>query len=177
LKNDKKTLLIFKGILTAEYAQEILIVAERKMRISEASYFTKKKVFNALMECTQNISIHTGNFPATISLQETPEHFQICTQNQISAGQKENLKKTIFQAMNPTIGYVKHKREILDSSTKKNKSPGLGLLHIIEKSNQQIQYHFKGKKHTLSFQFQFKINKTDENHTNSCRNANAFRSF
>lgn len=164
-------------MLTAQSSQEILMAAESKLIFSEASYFTKKKVFHALMECTQNISIHAGNFPATISLQETPTYFQIRAQNQISEDQKENIKKTIFQAMHNPIGYVKHKRDILDSSTKKNTSPGLGLLHIIEKSNQQIQYHFKDKKQILSFQFQFKINKTDENHTNSCRNANPFCSF
>lgn len=51
-------LLSFKGEVTSELLTSVLSIMESKMDYMEESPKTKKKVFNVLVECLQNLYHH-----------------------------------------------------------------------------------------------------------------------
>ncbi|MBK6776206.1 MAG: hypothetical protein IPG74_10330 [Flavobacteriales bacterium] len=55
-----RVMMSFKGSLSADLITAILEITEQKMETIEADAKVRKKVFNVVMECLQNLFHHNG---------------------------------------------------------------------------------------------------------------------
>ena len=67
-KND--ILLSFKGAITSELLTSVLQIMENKMEDLNEAPKTRKKVFNVLVECLQNLYHHIDDFEVKGSKEE-----------------------------------------------------------------------------------------------------------
>ena len=97
-------LIAFKGSITSELLTSILQIMETKMEDLHEAPRTKKKVFNVLVECLQNLYHHIDDFEvqgsaeevsekksAIFSISRTVESYNIVTGNFVSNENVTNL--------------------------------------------------------------------------------------
>ena len=101
-------LIAFKGSITSELLTSILQIMETKMEDLHEAPRTKKKVFNVLVECLQNLYHHIDDFEvqgsaeevsekksAIFSISRTVESYNIVTGNFVSNENVTNLTNKI----------------------------------------------------------------------------------
>lgn len=147
-----RILLSFKGEITSELLESILKVLESKLDNISEEPKTKKKVYNVLVECLQNLYHHkdsqenSNDRNSTIFLIGRNDNgsYRIITGNYISDADAEALKKKI-DSIN-----TKSKEELrlmyLDvlnnESFSEKGGGGLGIIDIARKSGNKIEYAF-----------------------------------
>lgn len=150
-------LLSFKGVVTSELLSSVLSIMESKMDYMEESPKTKKKVFNVLVECLQNLYHHidagdeTGNHvdlleskSALFMISKKNEFFTIQTGNYIDAASAVNLEKRLAEINSMDKDELKkYYQEVLSNGNMSNKgTAGLGMIDIARKSGNKLEYQF-----------------------------------
>lgn len=159
-------MLSFKGSVTPDLLSSILQIMESKMDNMQEEPKIKKRVFNVLVECLQNLYHHMNEVPpdSTISEQERSAIFMIRKQNNeytiytgnfILSQNVEKLKKRIDIVNSMTKDELKeYYKTILSNGEMSEKGGGgLGMIHIARKSGQKLVYNFipvDAKKHFFS---------------------------
>jgi hypothetical protein len=147
-------LLSFKGVVTSDLLSSVLQIMESKMTYMEESPKTKKKVFNVLVECLQNLYHHIDineidsprDFLATKSalfiIAKDETGFQIRTGNYIEASSAEDLKYKLDKINNMDKDELKlYYQEVLNEGSVSDKgTAGLGLIDIARKSGNKLHY-------------------------------------
>ena len=64
---EENVILSFKGIVTPKLLTSVLHIMEAKMDSLQEAQRTRKKVFNVLVECLQNLYHHVDESPLPIS--------------------------------------------------------------------------------------------------------------
>ncbi len=143
-----KFMLSYRGFVSEEITMSLLHLAERKLELDGTYTSTKKKVFNVMVECLQNISKHTGeNVPQKDSLfmvGKINDKYVIYSGNIIPNDKVLNLENKL-QAVN-----VMSKEELTDiyrkliveASFSGKGNAGLGLIDIAKKSGNKLDYEF-----------------------------------
>jgi len=159
-------LLSFKGVVTSDLLTSVLSIMESKMDYMEESPKTKKKVFNVLVECLQNLYHHIdGEDPAQRNFEKIEaksalfmiakkgDHFMIQTGNYIDSESAADLKHRL-----ETINGMdreelkKYYQEVLGNGTMSDKgTAGLGMIDIARKSGNKLEYQFLPINDTNSF--------------------------
>lgn len=149
-------LLSFKGVVTSELLTSVLSIMESKMDYMEESPKTKKKVFNVLVECLQNLYHHIDveeserNFEkieaksALFMISKKDDHFIIQTGNYIdSAGADDlRLRLDLINGMDKDE-LKKYYQETLGNGAMSVKgTAGLGMIDIARKSGNKLDYQF-----------------------------------
>lgn len=148
-------LLSFKGVVTSELLSSVLSIMEAKMDHMDESPKMKKKMFNVLVECLQNLYHH---IETTDDKQEAPiemksalfmiakkdDHFSIRTGNYIEKDDAASLKERM-----DTINGMdkeelkKYYQDVLSNGTLSVKgTAGLGMIDIARKSGNKLEYQF-----------------------------------
>lgn len=116
-------LFVYQDAVNSKTSESILSITEIRLNISGADKKVKRKVFNVLVECLQNITHHTEissaeslKRPSVVVLGKSQNHFFITTGN------------LIHNAWN-----------------------GLGLIDILRKSGNKVQAEFEQINDELSF--------------------------
>ncbi len=152
---DENVILSFKGEFTSELLTSILHIMETKMVTMGISPKMKKRVFNVLVECFQNLYHHieaTGDSPKQIALQKSAlimvihenEKIIVRTGNYIPSNGIEKLK----ERLSFVNGLTEEKlRELYQNRLLKNKlsskgTAGLGLIDIARKSKNKLGFEF-----------------------------------
>lgn len=149
-------LLSFKGVVTSELLTSVLSIMESKMDYMEESPKTKKKVFNVLVECLQNLYHHIDveetdrNIErievksALFMISKKDDNFVIQTGNYIDAESAEDLESKLIQINGMEKEELKRfYQDVLNNGKMSEKgTAGLGMIDIARKSGNKLEYLF-----------------------------------
>ncbi|MCB0396124.1 MAG: SiaB family protein kinase [Flavobacteriales bacterium] len=160
-------MLSFKGEITSELLGSILQIMENKLENINEEPKVKKKVFNVLVECLQNLYHHLdvedgsdlseeelrGKKSAIFMIGRENANYYVMTGNYILTdrikGLKERLDKINSMSKEELKDYYK---EVLNNDEFSAKGGGgLGMIDIARKTGQKLDYFFKPVDDTYSF--------------------------
>ncbi len=152
---DEKVILSFKGELTPELLTSILHVLEAKVKSIDFVKLKRKRIFNVLVECFQNLYHHIDETQLTringkqeksalIMVKYVDESFIVRTGNFVSNNEIEGLKHKLDTVNELNAEELK---ELYQSKLKKNShsekgTAGLGFIDIARKSKGKLDYEF-----------------------------------
>jgi len=158
---EHNVMLSFKGEITSELLSSILQIMESKLDIIEEVPKVKKKVFNVLVECLQNLYHHNDETRRLIGDHSTAifmiaNHsgfYNILTGNYILSQNVSKLKDLIDKVNQLNREELKaYYKEILNNGEMSSKGGGgLGMIDIARKSGQKLEYSFMSLKGDMSF--------------------------
>jgi len=158
--------LSFKGEITSDIVTMVLQIMESKLDAAQEKGTVKKKIFNILVECMQNLYHHAepeneqerSIRSAMLELFFDNEFYYITTGNFIKSAEVPRLKDRIerVNAMEKD-DLRKYYREILDNNIISNKGGAdLGMIDMARKSGQKLEFEFNEVNEILSF-FSLKV--------------------
>ncbi len=149
----RNVVLAYKGNTSDKLFDCLLEMAEEKLHEIEYSTKLKRKVFNILVEILQNIYHHADDFPTddedyysvVFLLMRVKNGYRIVTGNHVGKDKIPELKKKIDSINSLSEEELKHVfREQLDVGEITQKGgAGLGMLDIVRKSGEKIEYQIK----------------------------------
>lgn len=152
---DEHIILSFKGVFTADLLTSILSILETKMVDLAIDPKKKKRVFNILVECFQNLYHHIEEIGETEELvqhQKTAlimvKHeggtFMVRTGNFIRTDSIEDLREKLDLVNQLNEEELRELyRETLNNDSRTHKgTAGLGFIDIARKSKNKLEYDF-----------------------------------
>lgn len=169
--DERNILLSFKGMITSELLTTILSIMESKMDSYEEKPKVKRKVFNVLVECLQNLYHHIDSDidepeinefdkSALLMIAKNLDNYQIMTGNYMETKNVEDLKSKLDLVNSMDKAELKaYYKQVLSNGERSNKgTAGLGMIDIARKSGQKLDYYFlEIDKHTTFFSLTVKI--------------------
>lgn len=165
-----KVVLSFKGDVTSELMSSILQIIEQRMNDLNEAPRLKKKVYNVLVECLQNLYHHIDEMPsetaengidksAIFMISLTPTGYSVTTGNYILKSRTENFKNKLEKINSMDKEEVKALyKEVLNSGNRSEKGGGgLGMIDIARKTGNKLNYDFSTLNDEYSF-FSLNIN-------------------
>lgn len=159
-------LIAFKGSITSELLTSILQIMETKMEDLHEAPRTKKKVFNVLVECLQNLYHHIDDFEvqgtaeevsekksAIFSISRTVESYNIVTGNFVSNENVTNLTNKINKINDLSRDELKayYKQVLNNGEISEKGGGGLGFIDIAKKSGEKLVYNLREIDESYSF--------------------------
>ena len=159
-------LIAFKGSITSELLTSILQIMETKMEDLHEAPRTKKKVFNVLVECLQNLYHHIDDFEvqgtaeevsekksAIFSISRTVESYNIVTGNFVSNENVTNLTNKINKINDLSRDELKayYKQVLNNGEISEKGGGGLGFIDIAKKSGEKLVYNIREIDESYSF--------------------------
>ncbi len=161
--------LTFKGNVTFELVDSIIIIISDKLDALEPNLNVRKKMYGILTECLQNLCNHTDDKGSleivdfdvksvAISIKSTESCYFIETGNFVLNEKVAFLKKRIDEVNSKDKEGLKTLyNEILTNKVFSDKGGGgLGFIDIARKSGEKLDYLFENVNQSYSF-FSFKI--------------------
>ena len=160
---EKNVLLSFKGMITSELLTTILQIMESKMDHIEEKPKVKKKVFNILVECLQNLYHHidqddTVHMPledksALLMIAKDNDRYVITTGNYMKTSDVEPLREKLELVNSMDKDELKaYYKQVLSEGTLSSKgTAGLGMIDIARKSGEKLDYAFHPINDTTTF--------------------------
>ena len=149
-------ILSFKGEITSDLLTSILQIMESKMEKYQEAPKTKKRVYNVLVECLQNLYHHIDEISteedkhnrvrnAIFMIAKDKGQYSIMTGNYIKSSNVEKLKQRMIEINALSKDELKTLyKEILNNEEFSEKGGGgLGLIDIARRTGQQLGYNFK----------------------------------
>jgi hypothetical protein len=157
-------MLSFKGDVTSELLTSILQIMESKLESLDEAPKTKKKVYNVLVECLQNLYHHMDEAPkidtggkiersAIFMIGKQGEYYKIITGNYMMKNNVQGLKNRLDHVNSLSKEDLKaYYQEILNNGEMSQKGGGgLGMIDIARKSGQKLEYDFMDIDNDYSF--------------------------
>ncbi len=154
-KRQGDIILEYAGSISSDVISNTLAEFESKINMSEDLKRVRKKVYNVLVECLQNLYHHVDEPPENVELDEKDKYgaviltrdgtfFRISTGNFIKKDKINSIKDRIDQVNSLSDDEVKILyREILNNSEFSDKGGGgLGILDIVRKTGNKLEYNF-----------------------------------
>ena len=152
LKNN--IILVYEGEFTQEITKSVLAMAERNMDSIGEESGIKRKVFNVMVECLQNIVKHGEDFisgeisinTAIFMIGKHKNSYIITSGNPIKDDQIDDLKTKLDSINNLDKDGLKslYKEIIKGASGLTDKGgAGLGFVDMARKSGQKLEYGFE----------------------------------
>lgn len=164
---EENILLSFKGVVTSDLLTSVLQIMETKMDYMEESPKTKKKVFNVLVECLQNLYHHIDvndenaaeqrriieQKSALFLIAKEGEIFQIRTGNYVDKESAQDLSDKLDKINSMDKDELKvYYQEVLNNGSLSDKgTAGLGMIDIARKSGNKLEYQLLAVNETTSF--------------------------
>lgn len=165
--HDNNIMLSFKGEVTFDLVNSILKVIESRLEKTEEDLKTKKKVYNILVECLQNLCHHIdetdyeteSNKTAILLIYTNDTTYNVLTGNYLPNQNVEKLKDWLDQINSNSAEELRELyKQILNNEQFSEKGGGgLGFIDIARKSGQKLNYNFQPVNEKVSF-FSFQIN-------------------
>ena len=155
-------LLSFKGDITSDLLTSILQIMESKMDNFQEEPKTKKKVYNVLVECLQNLYHHMDEAPvdsgengrsAIFMIGKLDGAYNVITGNYILNENVTGLKSRLDEVNSLTKEELKdYYKQILNNGEMSLKGGGgLGMVDIARKTGQKLHYTFQPINEKVSF--------------------------
>jgi len=155
---DHELLLAYRDQITEETVHQLLSITEMKLVQSGQEKKLRKRVFNVLVECLQNIVNHSDNRenddqPSILLIGRHDNEFFIITGNKILNTKIASLETRLSEinSWNPN-----EMREIYSSKLDKSEysakgGAGLGLIDIYKRSGKEIKHSIQKIDDEMSF--------------------------
>ncbi|MCK5846715.1 MAG: SiaB family protein kinase [Bacteroidales bacterium] len=158
---DNHIMLSFKGEITSDIITMVLQIMETRLDSVSEKGSVKKKIFNVLVECMQNLYHHSeaeepgdiNTRRAMLELFYDDEYYYILTGNYIKKDAIPPLRDRIDRVNSLSKEELRsYYRQILDNNIISDKGGAdLGMIDMARKSGQKLFYDFHEATDTLSF--------------------------
>jgi hypothetical protein len=145
-------LLSFKGTITDDLISAIIELIENKLELKNESSRIKKKVFNILVECLQNLYHHNEDYnqknghdmSVMVVIKKNGTGYSIVTGNLIQDVKIESFKSKLNKINSLDKEGLKqlYKTVLTDGEYSDTGGAGLGLIDIGRKSSNPLEYGF-----------------------------------
>jgi len=146
-------LLSFKGDITSELLTSILQIMENKMENMQEEPKMKKKVYNVLVECLQNLYHHMDdvadaagdvNRSAIFMIGKVNNAYTITTGNYILGENVNGLKSRLDEVNALSKEELKeyYKKVLNNGEMSLKGGGGLGMIDIARKTGEKLEYNF-----------------------------------
>ena len=152
--------LVYEGEITQEITKSVLSMAEKNMESSGEETSIKKKVFNVMIECLQNICKHSvemtddlfGKSSIFVIGRENSDYI-ISTGNVIKNDNINLLSSKLEELNNKTTEEVKlvYKDALKNNKLSDKGGAGLGFIDIIRRTNNKFIFEFDKMNENYSF--------------------------
>jgi len=152
---DEQVILSFKGEFSAELLTSILHIMESKMFELSIPMQMKKRVFNVLVECFQNLYHHIdmdgGDMPvgatknsALVMVKYVEDKIIVLTGNYIPKASTQELKQklTLVNELDQRELKELYQQRLLNNTVSDKGTAGLGIIDIARKSKNELGYEF-----------------------------------
>lgn len=159
----RKLILVYEGEFTQEITKSVLAMAERNMDAIGEDSGIKRKVFNVMVECLQNIVKHSdelqeGGAPirhgAIFMIGKDDDKYLITSGNPIQNDKVEmlNTKLDHINSLDKE-GLKNYYKEVIKSNKglSEKGGAGLGFIDMARKSGQKLQFDFEPMGNDFSF--------------------------
>lgn len=162
LKEPSDVILLYEGKFDNKTTKSVLHLAERNIDSISEDPSIKRKVFNILVECLQNVIKHgehledpdpdLGTVPKLVIGREQ-QYYSIASGNAILTENVEALKSRIDHINSLDKEGLKdmYKRIMRNDDLSEKGGAGLGLVDMARKSGDQLSYQFDPINQKLSF--------------------------
>lgn len=162
-KMEKNNILLsFKGDITSELLTSILQIMENKMENFQEDTKTKKKVYNVLVECLQNLYHHMDdatdgngdkNRTAIFMISKEEGSYNVITGNYILNENIYGLKTRLDEVNALSKEQLKdYYKSVLNNGEMSLKGGGgLGMIDIARKTGEKLAYNFLDIDKKVSF--------------------------
>jgi hypothetical protein len=159
----RNVILAFKGVMTSELLTSILQIMETKMDTLSEAPKIRKKVFNVLVECLQNLYHHIdieelekGNKEDNSSLfmiARSDEMYTITTGNYMKNDEVDSLseKLALINSMDQHQLKNYYKEVLSEGAMSEKGTAGLGMIDIARKSGKDLEFDFHKINDELTF--------------------------
>ncbi len=155
-------LLSFKGEITSDLLTSILQIMENKMENMHEDSKTKKKVYNVLVECLQNLYHHMDEASDSMGIKSNNAIFMIAkndgaynviTGNYIANENIHGLRHRLDEVNSLTKEQLKdYYKSVLNNGEMSLKGGGgLGMIDIARKTGEKLEYDFLEIDNKVSF--------------------------
>lgn len=154
---EQNLILVYEGEFTQEITKSVLSMAERNMDSSGEESSIKRKVFNIMVECLQNIVKHAENIEhnhsAVFMIGKQDNQYIILSGNPIQNEHVNNLKNKLDEINSlDKDGLKKLYKDIIKNTEISDKGgAGLGFVDMARKSGRKLEYQFLETKNEHSF--------------------------
>ena len=161
---ERNVIISFKGVMTSEILTTILQIMESRMDKLEERPKIRKKIFNVLVECLQNLYHHIDD---DIDDKSTPQNKRNClfmiarenaayiitTGNYIKPEDSPILEEKLDKINGMTRDELKsYYKQVLNEGTMSDKgTAGLGMIDIARKSGKKLEYDLTPINENLTF--------------------------
>lgn len=165
-----KVVLSFKGDVTSQLMTSILQIIEQRMDDMNEAPRLRKKVYNVLVECLQNLYHHIDEIPSETAKTGTDRSaifmislnkngYSITTGNYILASRKKDFEHKLERINSMDREELKDLyKEVLNSDERSDKGGGgLGMIDIARKTGNKLNYDFAPLNNEYAF-FSLNIN-------------------
>lgn len=150
LMNENQLVLMYTDVITSQTLQNLTAITEDKLTAQNTENRVKKKVFNVMMECIQNITRHGQKDEKSLMSsvfilgKDEEDRFFVISGNNISKADKEPLQKRLDHLNELDSEQLhEHYLEVIDNGEISDRGgAGLGFIDILRKSKSKIEYHF-----------------------------------
>jgi hypothetical protein len=166
-------LLSFKGEITSDLLTSILQIMENKMENMQEEPKMKKKVYNVLVECLQNLYHHLDEISdvdserirsAIFMIGKLDGDYSIITGNYILNENINGLKNRLDEVNGLNKEQLKeyYKQVLNNGEMSLRGGGGLGMIDIARKTGEKLEYNFLEIDNKVSF-FTLKIKVSNQN--------------
>lgn len=153
--------IIYEGEISHEIIKAFTSLAEKDLKARKEANPTKKKVFNIMVECLQNISKHADCLTKTqqkngrgiLLVSENDKQFIITTGNVVKVKSINKIEQEIDNVNSLTKEQLRvlFKQKLSTGRLSKKEGAGLGFIDMKRKSNNKLEYNFKSIDSNYSF--------------------------
>jgi hypothetical protein len=158
-------IFVYQGEVTAELVSSILQMMENKLDGDGEDKKIKKKVFNVMVECLQNVYHHLDTLEVNISESDINDRtallmigkedsdYYVITGNHILNNRIQALKSRLEKVNSCDKNELKslYQSILNDGEMSEKGTAGLGMIDIARKSGQKLGYEFHPISDTYSF--------------------------
>jgi len=163
--HDNNIMLAFKGEVSFDLVNSILKIMEDRLDKVEEDRKTKKKVYNVLVECLQNLCHHLDSVDfeyvgdmvdgktALLLIESNKNGYQVVTGNYVTNERIDSLKERLDEINSVSKEELRdlYKRILNNDRFSDKGGAGLGFIDIARKSGQKLNYNFQSVNDKVSF--------------------------
>lgn len=152
-----RVMLSFKGELSSELITVILGLIERKLDAIEPDAKARKRVFNVVVECLQNLYHHNANLRlegdgtqrtkdphGVVMIAHADTGYSVLTGNFMAGGEVQQLKSHLDRINSATPDDLRewYRAKLSDGTYSAAGGGGLGMIDIARRSGGKLEYAF-----------------------------------
>ncbi len=159
--NQHNVIMVYRGEFTHDVTKAVLNMTERKLDFIGEEEGTKKKVFNVMVECLQNICKHADDVPSDLDERIKPlfiigkeeEEYVIISGNAIYNEHVDALSEKLRKVNELDKDGLKvfYKEVLTNGSISDKGGAGLGFIDMARKSGNKLVYYFEKVDEQISY--------------------------